>query len=413
MNICLVTPELPPAVQGGIGTYVLDLAQGFGALGHHVTVVGYQIHPEPTITHGWGRSISLGLDGRRALSMTSVLERFPSLDRAVRQTRSRRFLWRLARARANGRAATAAITAARAVRTFLRREGERFDIVELSNWLGHGAYAPPIRGRYVIRFSTPVCDTGIPGIGRLTVLERQSCRRAALIISHSHAMHRKGLELYGMAGKRAAVIYLGVPDVVADPLATPDPDRIDVIVIGRAEHRKGTDLLLRALPIVLAKDPRVRVTFVGAQIELYVGDDEPLSRIWRELLERFPGRIRAMGRISEAEKIRLIAQAHWSLVPSRFESFGIVAVEAMRAGTPVMAASSGGLSEVCAAVPTSRLFPPDDIDAIVGAFGHMSEQGPDGALALRSATRAGYEQHFRAERMVDQSLEAYQHVLAQ
>jgi hypothetical protein len=184
-------------------------------------------------------------------------------------------------------------------------------------------------------------------------------------------------------------------------------------VIGRAEQRKGTDLIIRALPQTLARNPRLRITFVGGDIDAFVDDDDALRAIWRMLVREFPDRVTSKVRVSEEEKEQLLARSHWLVVPSRFESFGLVAIEAMRAGTPVAAAAAGGLVEVCGVASVNRSFAPDDHAALATELTELSRIGPEQALTFRHAARAGYEQHFRAERMVDESLHAYDRAMGQ
>lgn len=408
MHICLVTPELPPYVRGGIGAYVFDLATGYAARGHKVSVVGYRIHDEMRIAHPWGESVSLGSNaastGRLATTLSRVADQLMlTLGRYASRLP---WVWRVG----HWWAAKEARRAARLVRDYLTLHGNTYDIVEIANWPGHGAYVPCIRGKYVVRLSTSSRDTNAIGRWFTEQMERQACLRAHLIIAHTQAMNLKGREYYAYDPACAVVVHLGVPDVPL-PQEFRNTSTVEFLYVGRAERRKGTDLLLKALSIVLPRHPTLRMTFVGADIAAYASGNQELSDLWNTIQRRFSAQVSVLGRVSEEEKCRVYSQSHWVVIPSRFESFGLVAVEAMRAGTPVIAASVGGLAEVCEKASTSRMFVPDDVLSLSAAFDEVLGLGPAFAEQLRASTRAAYIHAFRADRMVDESLHHYARVL--
>ncbi|MGY1779811.1 glycosyltransferase family 4 protein [Geodermatophilus sp. SYSU D01036] len=130
----------------------------------------------------------------------------------------------------------------------------------------------------------------------------------------------------------------------------------DVLCIGRLElGGKGLDLLLTAWA-------RVHAEVDGDLVIAGSGPDE--DRV-RQLADRLgvAGRVRFTGWVGGAEKARLLAASRLVVVPSRAETFGIVAVEALAAGTPVVAFDIPCLREV---VPPTcgRLVPPFDVAAL-------------------------------------------------
>lgn len=412
MDICIVTPELPPFVRGGIGTYVLDLARGYSARGHQVTIVGYRIHLEPELDHPWGKSISLdAISGLISRLVDSVADSVLSgLHSAAETLGMGRGLWRLDRMRSNAITGRLAWHAAHAVRGYLMEFGHRHDVVEMSNWLGHGAFVPPIRGKYIARVSTPSVLFGVGSMKAVTRLEARTCANARHIIAHSEAVKRSAVGYYRVDPAKVVVVPLGIADCTP-PTTSPSREHVDLLHIGRAEHRKGTDLLLRAMAAVLPNSPALRITIASADVDTFVSVDAELATIWRGMRATYGDRIRVLPPVTEAEKIDLIAKSHWVLVPSRYESFGLVAVESMRGGTPVIAADVGGLAEVCARVATSRTFAPGDWRAFAVELEAGAQLGAGPALALRPATRAGYEEWFRSERMVDESLAVYERAI--
>ena len=105
----------------------------------------------------------------------------------------------------------------------------------------------------------------------------------------------------------------------------------------------------------------------------------------------------------------LFARADLLLVPSRWEGFGLVAVEAMQAGLPVFASRVGGLQDVVVDGCTGRLFTPDAVDEIVAQIAGSTDE------ELRAYGRRGlerYREHYTADRMAREIAALYQQILA-
>jgi phosphatidyl-myo-inositol alpha-mannosyltransferase len=125
-----------------------------------------------------------------------------------------------------------------------------------------------------------------------------------------------------------------------------------IVFVGRAEPRKGLPVLLRAFE-ALPGEPVLDLVGVSA--------DELPAR----------DRVRAHGRVTDAERARLLAEADVLCAPSLGgESFGLVIVEGMAAGLPVVAAAIPGYAAV---LPSSAgtLVPPGDHAALAGALGEL------------------------------------------
>jgi phosphatidylinositol alpha-mannosyltransferase len=143
-----------------------------------------------------------------------------------------------------------------------------------------------------------------------------------------------------------------------------------IIFIGRSERRKGLPVLLDAFG-ALPGEPLLDL----------VGVERPaLARVGRHLPADVLARVRAHGRVSDAERTRLLAEADVLCAPSlRGESFGIVLLEAMAAGLPVVASSIPGYIDV-ASDSCGRLVPPGNREALEAA---LAELLTDAALRER------------------------------
>jgi glycogen(starch) synthase len=126
-----------------------------------------------------------------------------------------------------------------------------------------------------------------------------------------------------------------------------------LLFVGRLAVQKGVDTLLRAFEVVLHRCADQRLVIVGdGELELY------LKNIARYL--GFPDRVTFAGWQTGEELARLYQRARIVVVPSNYEPFGIVALEAMACGRPVVASRVGGLEETIEDGVQGYLVPPAD-----------------------------------------------------
>ena len=131
-----------------------------------------------------------------------------------------------------------------------------------------------------------------------------------------------------------------------------------IVYAGSAtDPRKRLPLLIEAFRVLRRRNPGTRLWLAGKR--------EPLEFELPEGVEWVPG-----DRTNDLA--RALAAAHVAVLPSIREGFGLVLVEALAAGTPVVAAASGAAAEIV--TPTvGRLFEPDDRDALVTALTEVLE----------------------------------------
>lgn len=92
-------------------------------------------------------------------------------------------------------------------------------------------------------------------------------------------------------------------------------------------------------------------------------------------------RVTVITEASEDEKLTELMKAHFLIMPSRSESFGLPVVEAMRAGTPVISSSGGALGEVVGVADVNRIYDdPEDADALAEIIVEMTSKGVEQAL---------------------------------
>ncbi|MEU5694587.1 glycosyltransferase [Actinosynnema sp. NPDC020468] len=205
------------------------------------------------------------------------------------------------------------------------------------------------------------------------LVERFGVRRHRRVVAVSRGVAGQLTALH--PGLDVEVIGNGV-----DPLAfeaTPGSGD-DVVFVGRLESaQKGLDLLLHAWALAC---PRITGTLVIAG----TGPDErELRALAAEL--GVADRVRFAGWVSGRAKFALLAGARVAVVPSRFETFGIVAVEALATGTPVLAFDIPCLREVVPAHSGERV-PPFDVARYAEALVRL-HRVPKTADRVRQARR--------------------------
>lgn len=191
-------------------------------------------------------------------------------------------------------------------------------------------------------------------------------------------------------GGDAVVIPNGVDTAVfseaaADPRWVGSPERPTVVFLGRIdEPRKGLDVLIDALPAVLAAVPGVRVIVAGR------GDVDAVRQ--RAADVGVGAAVEVLGEISEADKLGLLAAADVYVAPQLGgESFGIVLVEALSAGAVVVASDLPAFGRVLDGGECGRLFrtgdPADLAAAVVAVLADPAEQARLRAAAAHRVAR--------------------------
>lgn len=222
-------------------------------------------------------------------------------------------------------------------------------------------------------------------------IDRLLARRVDRLICMSHAIERASAPL-GVPATRRLVLddpfdtsdyRRPASPAVRASLGLADGDRA-VVLLARIIPWKGQDVLLRALPAVLADHPDAVAVLVGEAT-----DDK--GRRYRAELEALVAELGIGGRVRFAGARRDVADVlaaaevvvHCSTTP---EPFGRVVVEAMAAGRPVIAADAGGVPEIVDAERTGLLVAPGDPEALAAAVGRLLDD-PEATAEL--GRRAG------------------------
>jgi phosphoheptose isomerase/glycosyltransferase involved in cell wall biosynthesis len=184
-------------------------------------------------------------------------------------------------------------------------------------------------------------------------------------------------------------------------------DPVRLLALGRLVERKGVDVVVR----VLAQVPQAHLTVAGGPDRSALGDD-PEARRLVALAEEYgvSDRLTLTGRVDRQEAARLLSCADIVTCTPWYEPFGIVPLEAMACGRPVVGSAVGGLLDSIDDGTTGLLVPPRDVDATAAAIRRLAE---DPALAGRMgrAGRQRVQELFSWERVAALTEASYREAL--
>ena len=212
--------------------------------------------------------------------------------------------------------------------------------------------------------------------GGIAWIERGLARLCDAIVCISEHERRQA-EAMGLAPERLVVIPNGMADLAA-PCAGPWPPWPDgllrVLFVGRFDRQKGVDVFFKAMAALQGK---AYAFAVGGSVR----DDAQAAPA--------PPNVALTGWLDPVRLRPYFESAQVLVVPSRWEGFGLVALEAMRCSLPVVASGVGGLAEIVVDGSTGYLVPAGDWQAIAAILRHADPE------RLRELGRAGRERFLR------------------
>lgn len=225
------------------------------------------------------------------------------------------------------------------------------------------------------------------------IIERMLSVATDRIVAISRFERDLGLRV-GISPSKLCHIYNGLPDA-ALPEATISRHTsvLKILFVGRLDFLKGVDLLLR---VASRMKGRISIQIVGSSFL----KDYNVSDV--------PANVQLLGARSPSEIHSLMLNADIVAVPSRWEGFGLVALEAMRAQKPVLAAEVGGLPELVKPGETGLLFEAGSVDALELAIEKAMTLD---LVRLGIAGRRRYEEQFGARAMISATTQLYKSLI--
>jgi 1,4-alpha-glucan branching enzyme len=198
--------------------------------------------------------------------------------------------------------------------------------------------------------------------------EKYLVEQADRVICCSKYMANEIVQLFSIPAEKVRVVQNGVvpENIIAEPfkglqrqLYANDEEFI-IFFVGRLVKEKGVEVLLEALPYVFEAVPNTKA--------IISGKGPMLEELAAQAKERgIADKVMFTGFISDIERNRLFATADVAVFPSFYEPFGIVALEAMAAGVPVVVSDVGGMGEVVEYEKDGLKIPPGNAKELAEA----------------------------------------------
>ncbi|MEU3454729.1 glycosyltransferase family 4 protein [Micromonospora sp. NPDC006766] len=365
MRALFLSWEYPPVMVGGLGRHVYSLSRALVQAGHEVTVV---------TRHAPGAAYEEYVDGVRVIRAAEDPPQFAFSGPTL-------LAWTMALNHTLTRAALRAADTA------------GFDVIHAHDWLvAHSAMT--LREHLGIPLVTTIHATEagrhqgwLPADTNRSIhsTEWWLANESDRVVVCSHYMRWEVNQLFGVPHQRVDVVANGVDPELwrSDPVRTDNARRAyagDGPLIGfagRLVYEKGVQDLIAALPAVRAQHPGLRLIVAGdgPHRQKLVGLTESLGLEQAVSFTGFLG----------GDLPSVMAATDAMVVPSIYEPFGMIALETAATGTPIAAASTGGLKEIVEPGRTGMNFSAANPDALATVVSKLLADGGNARRMARTA----------------------------
>ena len=384
MKVLLISWEYPPVVIGGLGRHVHHLATELVAAGHDVVVLSRRPTGTDPATHPTTDEVS---EGVRVVAAAEDPHEFAfGTDMMA---------WILAMGHAMLRAG-------------LTLGDWRPDVVHAHDWLvAHPAVA------LAQFFDVPLVSTiHATEAGRhsgwvtgsvsrqVHALESWLVHESDSLITCSASMREEITALFGPGLSEIAVIRNGI-DTHGWPFASrrPRTGPAELLYFGRLEYEKGVHDAIAALP-------RIRRTHPGTTLTIAGDGTQRAFLVEQARRHRVLKAVDFVGQVDHEQLLALLHRTDIAVLPSRYEPFGIVALEAAAAGAPLVVSDAGGLGEAVGHGTTGHTFPPGDVAALASAV-RTALDDPDAAQRAAIAARKRLTSEFAWATVAAETAQVY------
>ncbi len=388
LRILFVYREFHKFEQGdGTATYLVALGQGLAERGHEVHVLCSDYGLVEADYRKWGFQVHV-----------RVQTKVPGLRKIMR-----------------GRWTALRLETAVSEYRALRGLDTNFDVVEFPE-LGADGLIYALRHRFplVAHLHSPLAILGkywgSPDNFDYRVgceLERWSVDHADVVTSPSRLMLQEVARLGWLRGVRSEVVPNPVDYTTWQNVGPASQTKPVILFVGRLESLKAPDVILKAVSYLRRYGLHVQVVLVGGRASHSKGDQ--YAERFHRLAESIGG-CEFLDFIPRRELPALMERVRVVVIPSKFESYSMVAVEAMASARPVVATTTTGVAEFMREHGAGQVVPPGDPEAL-GEVLRPLLQDPEYAAEVGARARQLVKEHLSPVRIAEKREGVYRNAI--
>jgi glycosyltransferase involved in cell wall biosynthesis len=392
LNVCIVSREFPPDTAfGGIGTFSLDTAVMLKEHGHKVTVLSQSLTATHTFDHYGVTVHKLKIPGPFGSyrSLPTLMLGFNYV--VLRKLRS-------------------------------LHAQDPFDLVDAPDHLAEGLFAGLFTDLPLLtRLHTPfalLVDLGLNDYRKglayrlIWAMEKMALSRSDAFYAPCMDLIKRCQSLFSLKEMPARVFGYPLDLTLFAPASQPRRDaNVRLLFLGRFEQRKGIETIVGALPQIVAKRPEVTLTMIGRDTPNISGYSSA-----REYLERSFERAGCLDRVEFRDYVpleelpRFFHEHDIVWVPSLYDNYPIVCLEAMACGKPAVVADSGGLPEMVRDGVSGLVFETGNADSLAARTLELFDS-PELVAKLGRQARESAAAECSPETIYDHTMELYRYTL--
>jgi len=292
------------------------------------------------------------------------------------------------------------------------------DIVESPDWLYEGLYFAYSKRRNiplvvrlhghisVFRYYLQKKSIGLNTLLRLK-LERKLAQKADILTTNSEFYANFISKVWNIDRSFIRIIPTGIDVNLFTPKYFKNNNEIKILYVGRLEENKGVGVISEVISRICSEFPNVVFLFIGQNKKC-----EGSNFTWRDYIRYKTGECNVIffDPISTKELIKFYQQSQICIFPSIFEAFGMVVLEAMACGKPVIVTRVGAFPEIVVNDVNGILISPENSEELLRAIKRLL---CDEMLRekLGENARKTIEEKFSLNKMIQQTLSLYRETI--